>query len=158
MSAQGNEKLVQGSKGLAQGDLRLVALALIAEAPRHGYEVIKLIEEKTADWYSPAPSIVYPTLTNLAEAGYVTASTEPPRLYTITDDGRAYLKQNRELADVVLNRVTALGERVSRWRRALETTRKPSSRIDGRLDSDADSAESLVEILARAAGDLQQRK
>ena len=66
-----------GNKGLAQGDLRLVALALIAEAPRHGYEIIKLIEEKTADWYSPAPSIVYPTLTNLAEAGYLTASADP---------------------------------------------------------------------------------
>ena len=150
MPAQGNEKLVQGSKGLAQGDLRLVALALIADGPRRGYEIIKLIEEKTADWYSPAPSIVYPTLTNLAEAGYVTASTEPPRLYTITDDGRAYLKQNRELADVALNRLTALGERVSRWRRALGTTSKP-------LDPDADSEESLSDILARAAGDLQRR-
>ena len=107
--------------GCAQGDLRLVALALIAEAPRHGYEIIKLIEEKTADWYLPGPSIVHPTLANLAEAGYLTASADPPRLYTITDDGRAYLKQNRDLADVVLNRLTALGERVSRWRRALGT-------------------------------------
>jgi DNA-binding PadR family transcriptional regulator len=157
MPAQGNEKLVQGSKGLAQGDLRLVALALIAEAPRHGYEIIKLIEEKTADWHSPAPSIVYPTLTNLAEAGYLTASADPPKLYTITDNGRTYLKQNRDLANAVLDRLTALGERVSRWRRALETTRKPSSRIDGRLDSDADSAESLVDILARAAGDSQRK-
>lgn len=135
---------------LAQGDLRLVALALIAEAPRHGYEIIKLIEEQTADWYSPSPNIVHPTLANLAEAGYVTASTEPPRLYTITDDGRAYLKQNRDLADVVLNRLTALGERVSRWRRALGT--------DGeRLDPDADSTESLTEILARAAGNSQRK-
>src|ERR1700756_888116 len=93
--------MAPGSKGLAQGDLRLIALALIAEAPRHGYEIIKLIEEKTADWYSPVPSIVYPTLTNLAEAGYLTASADPPRLYTITEDGRAYLNQNSDLADVV---------------------------------------------------------
>ena len=132
-----------GSKGLAQDDLRLVALALVAEAPRRGYEIIKLIEEKTAEWYSPAPSIVHPMLTNLAEAGYVTATTEPPRLYTITDDGRAYLKENRELADVVLSRLSALGERISRWRRALGTTSKP-------LEPDADSTESLVDILARA--------
>jgi DNA-binding PadR family transcriptional regulator len=135
--------MAPSSKGLAQGDLRLVALALIAEAPRRGYEIIKLIEEKTADWYSPAPSIVYPTLTNLAEEGYVTATTEPPRLYTITDNGRAYLKQYRDPADVVLNRLTALGERVNRWRRALGTTSKP-------LEPDADSTESLVDILARA--------
>jgi len=132
-----------GSKGLAQDDLRLVALALVAEAPRRGYEIIKLIEEKTAEWYSPAPSIVHPMLTNLAEAGYVTATTEPPRLYTITDNGRAYLKENRELADVVLGRLSALGERVSRWRRAMGTTSKP-------LEPDADSTESLVDILARA--------
>jgi DNA-binding PadR family transcriptional regulator len=141
MVAPGNT--APGSKGLAQSDLRLVALALIAEAPRHGYEIIKLIEEKTADWYSPAPSIVYPMLTNLAEAGYMTATADPPKLYTITDDGRAYLKQNRDLADVVLNRLTALGERVSRWRRAIGITSKP-------LEPDADSTESLVDILARA--------
>ena len=134
---------------LAQGDLRLVALALIAEAPRHGYEIIKLIEEKTADWYSPTPNIVYPTLNNLAEAGYLSASADPPRLYTITDDGRAYLKQNRDLADVVLDRLTALGDRVSRWRQARGAANKP-------LEAD-DSAESLVEILARAAGDLQRK-
>ena len=142
--------MAPASKGLAQGDLRLVALALIAETPRHGYEIIKLIEGKTADWYSPAPSIVYPTLTSLAEAGYLTASADPPRLYTITDNGRTHLKQNRDPADVVLGRLTALGERVSRWRRARGITSKP-------LEPDADSTESLVEILARAAGDVQRR-
>jgi DNA-binding PadR family transcriptional regulator len=137
------------SRGVAEGDLRLVALALIAEAPRHGYEVIKLIEEKTAEWYLPSPNIVHPMLAKLAEAGYVTASAEPPRLYTITDDGRTYLKQNRDLADVVLNRLTALGERVRRWRRALGT--------DKRKELEDDSAESLVEVLARAANDLHRK-
>ena len=139
-----------GPSKLPQGDLRLVALALVAEAPCHGYEIIKLIEKKTADWYSPAPSIVYPTLANLVEAGYLTASADPPRLFTITDDGRANLEQNRDLADGVLNRLAALGERVSRWRRAMGT--------DGtRLDPDADSTESLTEILARAAGNSQRK-
>jgi DNA-binding PadR family transcriptional regulator len=137
------------SRGVAEGDLRLVALALIAEAPRHGYEVIKLIEEKTAEWYLPSPNIVHPMLAKLAAAGYVTASAEPPRLYTITDDGRTYLKQNRDLADVVLNRLTALGERVRRWRRALGT--------DKRKELEDDSAESLVEVLARAANDLHRK-
>jgi|SRR5690348_183073 DNA-binding PadR family transcriptional regulator len=132
-----------GSKGLAQDDLRLVALALIAEAPRRGYEIIKLIEEKTADWYSPAPSVIHPMLTDLTEAGYVMATAEPPKLYTITDNGRAYLREKRELADVVLGRLSALGERVTRWRRAMGITSKP-------LEPDADSTESLVDILARA--------
>ena len=78
------------SSGVAQADLRLAALALIAEAPRHGYEIIKLLEEKTADWYLPSPNTVHPMLANLAEAGYLTASPAPPRLYTITEDGRAF--------------------------------------------------------------------
>jgi DNA-binding PadR family transcriptional regulator len=134
---------------LAQGDIRLVALATIAEAPRRGYEIIKLIEEKTADWYSPSPNVIYPTLAGLAEEGHVTASSEPPRLYTITDGGHAYLEENRELADGILNRLTALGERVRRWRRALGTD-KANEIVD-------DSAESLVDILARAADNLHQR-
>ena len=136
------------SSGVAEGDLRLVALALIAETPRRGYEIIKLIEEKTADWYLPSPNIIHPMLANLAEAGYLTASADPPRLYTITDDGRACLEQNRELADAVLNRMTALGERVRRWRRALGTD-KPKEPDEG--------GESLVDILARAANDSQRR-
>jgi DNA-binding PadR family transcriptional regulator len=135
--------MAPASKGLAQDDLRLVALALIAEAPRRGYEIIKVIEETTAEWYSPSPNIVHPMLTNLAQAGYVTASPEPPKLYTITDDGHGYLKQNRDLADKILGRLTALGERVSRWRRARGTDTQ-------HLEPD-DSSESLVEILARAA-------
>jgi DNA-binding PadR family transcriptional regulator len=138
------------SKGVAEGDLRLVALALIAEAPRHGYEVIKLIEEKTADWYLPSPNIVHPMLANLAETGYLTASADPPRLYTISDEGRAYLKQNRDRADIILKRLTALGERVSRWRRALGIA-------DRLKEADADATESLVDVLARAANDLQRR-
>ncbi len=138
------------SSGVAEGDLRLVALALIAEAPRHGYEIIQLIEEMTADWYLPSPNLVHPMLGNLTETGYLTASADPPRLYTITDDGRTYLKQNRDLADVVLNRLTALGERVTRWRRAL-------GMADRLKEADADATEGLLDVLARAANDLQRR-
>ena len=109
---------MRAGRMLAQGDLRLIALALIAEEPRHGYEIIKLVEEKTADWYSPSPGIVYPTLTYLEEAGYVTAAAEgSKKLYTITEEGRGYLKDNRELADAVLGRLAAVGERVARFRR-----------------------------------------
>ena len=138
------------SSGVAEGDLRLVALALIAEAPRHGYEIIQLIEAMTADWYLPSPNVVHPMLGNLAEAGYLTASADPPRLYTITDDGRGYLKQNRDLADVVLNRLTALGARVTRWRRAL-------GMADRLKEADADATEGLLDVLARAANNLQRR-
>ena len=71
---RGGDDMMRAGRMLAQGDLRLLALALIAEQPRHGYEIIKLLEEKTSGWYAPSPGIVYPTLTYLEEAGYVTAS------------------------------------------------------------------------------------
>jgi DNA-binding PadR family transcriptional regulator len=169
---EGGEDLMRARRMLAQGDLRLVALALIAEAPRHGYEIIKLLEEKTADWYSPSPGIVYPTLTYLEEAGYVTASTEgAKKLYTITDEGRSYLEQNRDLVDVVLDRMAALGERVNRWRRAARGEREDRralpplveaafdhlrATVGKRLENDADAEARLVEILARTDADLQR--
>src|SRR5579863_568168 len=167
---EGGEDLMRARRMLAQGDLRLVALALIAEAPRHGYEIIKLVEEKTADWYSPSPGIVYPTLTYLEEAGYVTAASEgSKKLYTITDEGRAYLETNRDLADVVLDRLSALGERINRWRRASREERGERrslpplveaaldhlrEAIAKKLEGDAEAEASLVEILARTDAEL----
>src|SRR5689334_23895810 len=103
---------------LAQGDLKLLALALIAEQPRHGYELIKLVEEKTSGWYSPSPGVVYPTLTFLEEAGYVTAESEgAKKRYAITEEGRAYLEENRDIADLVLARLSGLGKKMARMRR-----------------------------------------
>ena len=164
---------MRAGRMLAQGDLRLVALALIAQAPRHGYEIIKLVEERTADWYSPSPGIVYPTLTFLEEAGYVTVSSEGvKKLYTITAEGRAYLDANRDLADVVLERLAAIGERVNRWRRAARGERGQRQSlpplleaafdhlretVGKRLEGDAEAEAHLVEILARAAGEMQRR-
>ncbi len=167
----GGDDMMRARRMLVQGDLRLLALALIAQAPRHGYEIIKLVEEKTADWYSPSPGIVYPTLTYLEEAGYVTASTEgSKKLYTITDEGKAYLDANRDIIKVVLDRLSALGERVGRWRRAARGEREDQlpplveaafthlrETVAKRIENDADDESRLVEILARAATELQQR-
>ena len=166
-----NPEDMRAGRMLAQGDLRLIALALIAEQPRHGYEIIKLLEEKTSDWYSPSPGIVYPTLTYLEEAGYVTASTEgAKKLYTITDEGKAYLDANRDIIKVVLDRLAAIGEKVGRWRRANRSEREEAlpplvdaairnlrEIVAKRLDNDADAESRLVEILARTAADLQQK-
>jgi DNA-binding PadR family transcriptional regulator len=102
---------------LASGDLRLVALYFIEEQPRHGYDLIKAIEEKTAGFYSPSPGIVYPALTFLEEASYVTSSPEGnKKLYTITDTGRAYLSDNREAVHSTLDFLGKAGERMREWR------------------------------------------
>src|SRR5207253_1473886 len=109
--------MMRAGRMLAQGDLRLIALALIAEQPRHGYEIMKVLEDKTSGWYSPSPGIVYPTLTYLEETGYVTAQSEgAKKLYTITAEGRAHLEENRDFVDAVLARFAAIGERVARRR------------------------------------------
>src|SRR6202008_1315779 len=109
--------MMRAGRMLATGDLRLIALALIAEQPRHGYEIIKLLEDRTEGWYSPSPGIVYPTLTYLEEAGYVAAQAEgAKKLYTITAEGRAYLEDNRDFVDAVLDRLTAVGKKFVRMR------------------------------------------
>ena len=71
------------------GELRLAILALVAEKPRYGYEIIKELGERVGGEYSPSPGVVYPTLTMLEEMGYASASQDPQgrKLYTLT--GRA---------------------------------------------------------------------
>lgn len=80
-----------------QGDLRLVILALIAEAPAHGYELIRMIEERVGGAYAPSPGVVYPTLTLLEETGLIEAApTEGnKRLFRLTEAGRAYLAERQ---------------------------------------------------------------
>ena len=91
----------------AHGDLRLVILHLIAEKPRHGYELIKAIEEQVAGAYSPSPGVIYPTLTLLEELGYVTVSTGDgaKKLHEITAEGRAFLDANRRAVDALFARM-----------------------------------------------------
>jgi DNA-binding PadR family transcriptional regulator len=113
----GGGDMMRAGRMLATGDLRLIALALIAEQPRHGYEIIKVLEDKTAGWYAPSPGIVYPTLTFLEDAGYVTAQTEgAKKLYAITDEGKAHLAENQDFVDAVLERMSAIGEKARRIR------------------------------------------
>lgn len=90
------------------GDLRFVVLALIAEKPRYGYEVIKAIEEKAGGAYTPSPGVVYPTLTMLEELGYatLTPSEGAKKLYSITAEGQACLVENRAVVDALLARMS----------------------------------------------------
>ncbi len=102
---------------LASGDVRLVALYLIEQQPRHGYDLIKAIEDKSAGFYTPSPGIVYPALTFLEEAGYVTSQSEGnKKLYTITAEGRAHLADNREAIESTLSFLQKAGEQMGRFR------------------------------------------
>lgn len=102
---------------LASGDLRLVALYLIEQQPRHGYDLIKAVEERSNGVYSPSPGIVYPALTYLEEAGFVTSSVEGnKKLYAITEEGRRHLEENREAVAGTLDFLARTGEQMNRFR------------------------------------------
>ena len=87
------------------GELRLVLLKLIADEPRHGYELIKAIEDLTEGEYAPSPGVVYPTLTMLDDMGFIAQqqSEGAKKAFAITDAGTAELEANKELVDT-LNR------------------------------------------------------
>lgn len=102
---------------LASGDLRLVALYLIEQQPRHGYDLIKAIEEKTGGIYVPSPGVIYPALTFLEEANFVTSVAEAnKRLYTITEEGRTHLSDNREAVESTLAHLGRIGEQFAKVR------------------------------------------
>jgi DNA-binding PadR family transcriptional regulator len=93
------------------GDLKLVILALVAEKPRHGYEIIKALEERVGGGYSPSPGVVYPTLTLIEEMGYATAQDQGGRkLYTLTPEGEAFLAANRAQVDAIFARLDGANE------------------------------------------------
>jgi DNA-binding PadR family transcriptional regulator len=96
-----------------QGDLKYVILRLLSEKPRHGYEIIKAIEEKVGGAYSPSPGVIYPTLTLLEELGYVTveAAEGGKKLYRITEAGDAELADRKTVVDGIFARMAALHER-----------------------------------------------
>jgi DNA-binding PadR family transcriptional regulator len=89
------------------GDLRLVLLALIAEKPRHGYDLIRAIEEKFGGAYAPSPGAVYPTLTLLVEQDHLQSEEAGggKKLYTITPEGQAFLAENKATVDGVMARM-----------------------------------------------------
>ena len=91
-------------------ELRLVLLSLIAEAPRHGYDLIREIEERTGGQYAPSPGVIYPTLTMLQDMGLIAeeevAGTR--KVYAATDDGKAHLAERKDEAAALMARIVEL--------------------------------------------------
>jgi DNA-binding PadR family transcriptional regulator len=107
----------RAGRRLASGDLQLVLLALLGERPSHGYELIKALEERSGGFYSPSPGMIYPALTWLEEVGYASVAAEgTKKLYSITDTGREYLKENQDAADAMLSQLEHIGRKMGRVR------------------------------------------
>jgi DNA-binding PadR family transcriptional regulator len=152
----------RGDRPFEQGDLRWLVLDLIATQPRHGYEIIKEIEEMLNGQYAPSPGIIYPTLTFLEETGLIAGETQgSKKLYSITDEGRTALAENEESMQAVRSRIEASRMRsgnppAPELMRAMENLR---GAIRVRLGKGELTPESLATITAaidRAAGEIER--
>lgn len=145
------------------GALRLVILQLIAEKPRHGYEIIKAIEEKFAGVYAPSPGVVYPTLTMLEDLGFVTvtAAEGNKKLYTITEQGSAELEKNKAMVDAVFERMEQAGSAFGHRRapqivRAVENLRTALRLKTGQGALTEEQIAAIAEALDQAAKNIER--
>jgi len=162
---------------LASVDLQLLILALLADKPRHGYEIIKALDDRSKGFYVPSPGMVYPALTYLEEIGHAVIEADGARkLYHITQPGRDYLEEHRTRADAILAQFERVGERMDRVRRAMragESDDNAPAEREGRgskelmraqrdlkaalaekSDSPSEVQQRIVEILRRATAEI----
>jgi DNA-binding PadR family transcriptional regulator len=101
-----------------RAQLRLLLLKLIAEQPRHGYDLIKAMEELSGGHYSPSPGVVYPALAMLADEGLIAEqeSDDQRRKFAITGLGEDALAEDADEAERAMERLTHLAEHADRHR------------------------------------------
>ena len=133
-------------------ELRLLLLSLIGEEKRHGYELIKAIEQMTGGDYAPSPGTVYPTLAMMAEMGAIAeiADSSARRSFAITDEGRAELERNAAVVKALRERLQGLAEQSGRTdttpvRRALHNL---GLVLRTRLGQDGVNRDTLLEATA----------
>jgi DNA-binding PadR family transcriptional regulator len=154
-----------GGRGrpLGQGDLRLLVLQLLSERPRHGYDLIRAVEELTGGAYAPSPGIVYPTLTLLEELGYaeVAESEGAKKQYALTAQGREELKAHEPEVQVMVSRLARLAEATTgavdpEVLRASQNVSRSLFLRPGRKPWTSEQAKRVAEILDRAAAEIEQ--
>lgn len=153
----------RGGRVFEQGDLKYVILRLLEEKPRHGYEIIKELEDRFAGAYSPSPGTVYPTLTMLEDLGYarVTQDEKGRKTYEITPEGSAYLKENSTTVDSIFERIGRFMEGFldAPMMEVNNSFRKVARAVyshAARNVNDADRLKRIREILDRAAAEIDQ--
>lgn len=139
---RGDDGMPRGRK-FTSDDLQLLLLAFLAEAPRHGYELIKALEVRSNGFYSPSPGMVYPALTYLEELGYATVEVEGNRKrYALAESGRNYLATNRERVDLMLAKLSHFARKMDSVRRAFA-----GESADESADANGDSNAWLPEFI-----------
>jgi len=142
------------------GDMKYVILKLLRDKPRHGYEVMKDLEERMHGCYSPSPGTVYPTLQWLEDEGLVVArDVEGKKVYEITDTGRAFLEKHKDIVEDIFDRVSETVERtvggsMVEVNRALGQLVKAVYRTGWKAEGDT-ARKRIAEILAKASAEIE---
>lgn len=142
------------------GDMKYVILKLVKDKPRHGYEVMKELEEQLQGCYSPSPGTVYPTLQWLEDEGLVVGKdVDGKKVYEITDAGRRFLEEHRDVVDDIFDRVRetvdrALGGGMADLNRAVARVVRAVYRAAWKARDDA-TRQRLAQILERVVGEVE---
>jgi DNA-binding PadR family transcriptional regulator len=143
-----------------KGDLKYIILGLIKDKPRHGYEIIRELEEQSFGLYKPSPGAVYPTLQMLEEMGYVSAEEhEGKKVYTVTGAGLEFLEKQKDLAEGVRSQMKHRWSFKSLGRMAM--VMKEYHALEHVLSRgirtlDADRAQRIREVLVQAHDDIEE--
>ena len=135
-------------------------LKLVKDKPRHGYEVMKELEDQMHGCYSPSPGTVYPTLQWLEDEGLVVAKdVEGKKVYEITDAGRKFLDEHRDMVDDIFDRVReavdrTLGGAMGDVNRSLGRLVKAVYRAGWKARDEA-TRQRLVAILDRVVSEVE---
>jgi DNA-binding PadR family transcriptional regulator len=150
-----------GERFFGRGDLKYVILELLKDQPRHGYDIIRALEERMRGAYRPSPGSVYPTLQMLEDLGYVSSSQqEGKKVYTITDEGRRYLEEQASTVDDIRSRITAGWDaaqrpEVSDLMHEVQQLARALFRQGTRNLQDPERLKRLREVVARARADVE---
>jgi DNA-binding PadR family transcriptional regulator len=147
---------------LGQGDLRWLVLDLIAAQPRHGYEIIKAIEEAFDGHYTPSPGVIYPTLTLLEETGLISGETHgSKKLYSLTEEGRAEVAAHSADIQAVRDRLANARARFGaapppELFRAMDNLRAALQVRLAKGELSAEAVQTITAAIDRAAAEIER--
>jgi DNA-binding PadR family transcriptional regulator len=151
----------RGERFFGRGDLKVVILELLKDQPRHGYDIIRALEERMRGRYRPSPGSVYPTLQMLEDLGYVSSTQQDgKKIYTITDEGRRYLSEQQPTVDDIRSRITAGWDaaqrpEVSDLMHEVQQLARALFRNGTRSLHEPDRLKKLRDIVARARAEVE---
>jgi DNA-binding PadR family transcriptional regulator len=153
----------RGRKIFDGEELRLVLLKLLKDEPRHGYDLIRAIEELTSGAYAPSPGVVYPTLTLLSEMGHTreVSSDNTRKAYEVTEEGTAFLTAREKDVEALFERLKELAAVRERFdgapiRRAMGNLRAVLMHKLGEGKADAKAVHAVTAIIDEAAQKIER--